>query len=251
MGYWDADGRFGKRALNYATGIDLNNSATSFSEQLLAYRPGGQEALYPSLGGFADQGYNNLVLGLFTPQPSPGSPADYRAFGANGPDVAYYNGLGQAAHQNFGSPLAQAGLYDASSPDAQRGQGLSDAALLLLMLEGGRSQMRTVTAAKTGIPRNAAVFEIETQGGMLTRDGRILQSGAVKSRTDFLNQTPVRRVDFDHAHGNLGAPHVNDLHVNPNNPLQINSGRPRLPEPGEYLSPVLSDPRIQGGVFRP
>lgn len=106
-------------------------------------------------------------------------------------------------------------------------------------------------AAKTGIPRNAAVFEIETQGGMLTRDGRILQSGAVKSRTDFLNQTPVRRVDFDHAHGNLGAPHVNPLHVNPNNPSLINAGRPRLPEPGEYLSPVLSDPRIQGGVFRP
>lgn len=106
-------------------------------------------------------------------------------------------------------------------------------------------------AARGGIPRNAAVFEIETQGGMLTRDGRTLQSGAVKSRTDFLNQTPVRRVDFDHTHGNLGAPHVNPLHVNPNNPSLINAGRPRLPEPGEYLSPVLSDPRIQGGVFRP
>lgn len=110
---------------------------------------------------------------------------------------------------------------------------------------------RSSFAAKTGIPRNAAVFEIETQGGMLTRDGRILQNGAVKSRTDFLNQTSVRRVDFDHAHGNLGAPHVNPLHVNPNNPSLINAGRPRLPEPGEYLSPVLSDPRIQGGVFRP
>jgi len=113
------------------------------------------------------------------------------------------------------------------------------------------SELLGFDAAKGGIPRNAAVFEIETQGGMLTRDGRTLQSGAVKSRTDFLNQTPVRRVDFDHTHGNLGAPHVNPLHVNPNNPSLINGGRPRLPEPGEYLSPVLSDPRIQGGVFRP
>jgi len=110
---------------------------------------------------------------------------------------------------------------------------------------------RSSFPARGGIPRNAAVFEIETQGGMLTRDGRTLQSGAVKSRTDFLNQTPVRRVDFDHTHGNLGAPHVNPLHVNPNNPSLINAGRPRLPEPGEYLSPVLSDPRIQGGVSRP
>ena len=118
-------------------------------------------------------------------------------------------------------------------------------------MEGNAAFWQSPLAAKNAIPQNAAVFEIETQGGMLTRDGRILESGAVKSRTDFLNQTPVRRVDFDHAHGNLGAPHVNDLHVNPNNPLQINSGRPRLPEPGEYLSPALSDPRIQGGVFLP
>lgn len=106
-------------------------------------------------------------------------------------------------------------------------------------------------AAEATVTRNAARFEIQTQGGMLTRDGRVLENGTIRSRTDFVDQTTVRRVDFDHAHGDLGAPHVVDMHANPNNPLQINAGKPRVPEPGEYLSPVLSDPRIQGGVFRP
>jgi hypothetical protein len=56
------------------------------------------------------------------------------------------------------------------------------------------------------IPRNAAKFEIETHGGILTRDGRVLQNGTIKSRTDFVDGTAIRRVDFDHNHGNLGAP---------------------------------------------
>lgn len=103
------------------------------------------------------------------------------------------------------------------------------------------------------IPRNRAEFEIEPMQnhGMQTRDGRILEGGTVKSRTDYVDGVPQRRVDLDHSHGDLDRGHVNDLHVNPNNPSQVNTSKPRAPEPGEYLSPVLSDPRIQGGVFRP
>jgi len=118
-------------------------------------------------------------------------------------------------------------------------------------MEGNGAFLRSSIAAEATVTRNAARFEIQTQGGMLTRDGRVLENGTIRSRTDFVDQTTVRRVDFDHAHGDLGAPHVVDMHANPNNPLQINAGKPRVPEPGEYLSPVLSDPRIQGGVFRP
>jgi len=100
------------------------------------------------------------------------------------------------------------------------------------------------------IPRNSSSFEIQTKN-FQTRDGRQLVPSDVRSRTDFVDQTPTRRVDFDHSHGNLGPGHVQDIHVNPNNPSQINVSKPRAPEPGEYLSPVFSDPRTQGGVFRP
>jgi hypothetical protein len=110
-------------------------------------------------------------------------------------------------------------------------------------------------AAKGGkhIPRNRAEFEIEPMqnNGMKTRDGRILEGGTVKSRTDYVDGVPQRRVDLDHSHGKLDRGHVNDMHVNPKNPSQINTSKPRAPEPGEYLSPVLSDPRTQGGVFKP
>ena len=67
---------------------------------------------------------------------------------------------------------------------------------------------------------SASVFEIETRGGMLTRDGRVLQRGTVKCRRDFVEGRETTRVDLDHSRGELGPPHVIDVHVNPNNPNQ-------------------------------
>lgn len=97
---------------------------------------------------------------------------------------------------------------------------------------------------------NTSIFEIETQAG-LNRGSRQTKIGDIKARHDYQNGTPRRRVDFDHSHGQLEAPHVIDKHVNPNNPSQINTSKPRSPEPGEYLSPVLSNPQIRGGIYRP
>lgn len=97
---------------------------------------------------------------------------------------------------------------------------------------------------------NTSVYEIETQTG-INRGGRQTQAGDIKARHDYLNGKPTLRVDYDHTHGNVGSPHVVDKHANPNNPLQVNTSKPRPPEPGEYLSPVLSNPQNQGGVYRP
>ncbi|MBU1170098.1 MAG: RHS domain-containing protein, partial [Proteobacteria bacterium] len=97
---------------------------------------------------------------------------------------------------------------------------------------------------------NASVYEIETQTG-LSRGGRQTQIGEIKARHDSVNGKPTRRVDYDHTHGDIGSPHVVDKHTNPNNPLQVNTSKPRTPEPGEYLSPVLSNPQTIGGVYQP
>ncbi|TVP76011.1 MAG: hypothetical protein EA353_12815 [Puniceicoccaceae bacterium] len=157
---------------------------------------------------------------------------------------------GICSYDSSGALLQQRRSLDgkAADDDGLREYGESDRfgaarPYLSILAEG--------VAARTTPPRNAARFEIETTQGVTNRRGHTSQREDVRSRTDFENGQQVRRVDFDHSHGPLGPGHVHPVHSNPVNPSQINTSRPRAPEPGEYLSSVLSDPRIQGGVYRP
>lgn len=86
INYFDSDGRFGKQTLNSATGIDLNH-ATPFSEQLLAYRQGGQEWVGPAVDFSA-----NLAIAVLSPTPPAYSPAEIR-------------GLQSVGLEQFGSPM--------------------------------------------------------------------------------------------------------------------------------------------------
>lgn len=86
INYFDADGRFGKQALNSATGIDLDHH-TPFSEQLLAYRRGGQEVVGPVVDFGA-----NLTIALLSPLPPSYSPQEIR-------------GIQSVGIEKFGSPM--------------------------------------------------------------------------------------------------------------------------------------------------
>ena len=87
------------------------------------------------------------------------------------------------------------------------------------------------------------------QAAMLFSDLIMLQAGCGRSEDALRSLEEVTsfawRVDFDHDHGNLSRGHVHPLHVKPGDASKVNTSPARKPEPGEYLDPVLSDPKTR------
>jgi len=144
IGYsWDADGRLTKATLNFATGIDLDGSL-SFSEQLAAYRRGGQEWVGPivsTAGQIADGIINVGVVALASPDPR----------------------LNQTAINVFGSPIQRTtGLYEPNPLAQQLSAELGTPAQDLMFAIGGAvrapsgpyAQARTPTTSFEPYPPN-------------------------------------------------------------------------------------------------
>ena len=135
---FDTDGRVGKAALNWATGIDLDSNVP-LAEQIQAHRQGGAEYLWSAIPAFVDVGAGSVIASLFTPQDL--WVMEQRTMGANTPEVQAYNQLAQIVYEHVGSPLAGLGVYDPGSVNAQWGRDLGKTALFVAALEGTRSQI--------------------------------------------------------------------------------------------------------------
>jgi hypothetical protein len=113
--------------------------------------------------------------------------------------------------------------------------------------DDGAATVAHAEQATGGTQRVAAVCAI--QGTLERTAGRVALPGEVINRLDFVGGTMARDVHFNHAHDGM-QPHVRDRHFSLSDPSRWSFDSERTPGVGEYLSPVLSDPRIQGGVFR-
>jgi RHS repeat-associated protein len=133
INYFDADGRLGNNPQPHYNGPVMTPTDPS------RYVVGDDGQVYVSAvaAGFADQMFNNLVLGLFNPEPfyvreqrlwSDQPSAEHR----------YYDALSAGAHQAVGSPLAQSGFYNPNSSGGQLGEILGDTTSFALAIEGGR-----------------------------------------------------------------------------------------------------------------
>jgi len=220
---FDTDGRVGKAALNWATGIDLDSNVP-LAEQIQAHRQGGAEYLWSAIPAFVDVVAGSVIASLFTPQDL--WVMEQRTMGANTPGVQAYDQLAQIVYEHVGSPLAGLGVYDPGSVNAQWGRDLGKTALFVAALEGTRSQINW-QPGRVGRAGLRLIDDVAANGLTPSRTGM-----AVQPITD-----PSRLLPAPREPALLPAPHGPNpwageivSWVTPNSiPVERFAGNPRSP----------------------